>query len=157
MTGGHRVQPESPVGALTQRLAERVARRECGGAAPAGVDCSEGASITSPNQTAQPAREPSSQASSQSHPARTLRAATRPAHHPDGPFRGGLLGAQRDRQAAKEGSGLAVTCADHINHRLHPRPGGGAISPPATGAKDAAAARRVRGRGARHTRSAAAA
>jgi hypothetical protein len=120
MTGGHRVQPESPVGALTQRLAERVARRECGGAAPAGVDCSEGASITSPNQTVQPAREPSSQASSQSHPARTLRAATRPAHHPDGPFRGGLLGAQRDRQAAKEGSGLAVTCADHINHRLHP-------------------------------------
>ena len=28
MTGGHRVQPESPVGALTQRLAERVAGRE---------------------------------------------------------------------------------------------------------------------------------
>jgi hypothetical protein len=65
MTGGHRVQPESPVGALTQRLAERVARRECGGAAPAGVDCSEGASITSPNRTAQPARGPSLLASSQ--------------------------------------------------------------------------------------------
>ena len=28
MTGTHRVQPESPVGALTQRLAERVAGRE---------------------------------------------------------------------------------------------------------------------------------